>query len=120
MKRLATLILLVGLLAPALSGCFHNQIIVQDNYNASATEADWSKGWQTYLLWGLIPLGENPINVNQACPQGAGIVEVKQTFLNGLVSGLALGGLFSFQSVAVYCARAAAEIETDVDEIAAN
>ena len=109
MKRLATLILLVGLLAPTFSGCYHNQIIVEKNYNSSATEPDWSKGWQMYLLYGLIPLGDNPIDMRQACPQGAGIVEVKKNFLNGLVGGIILGGLLSFQEVNIYCAKAAAD-----------
>jgi len=107
MKRLATLILLVGLMAPTLSGCFHNQIIVEKNYNSSATEPDWRSGWQMYLLMGLIPLGENPIDMTQACPQGAGIVEVKWSFINGLLNNI-IGFILSFQDVAITCAKAPA------------
>ena len=112
MKRLATLILLVGLLAPTFSGCYHNQIIVEKNYNSSATAPDWSNSWQMYLLAGLIPLGENPIDMRSACPQGAGIVEVKQNFVNGLVNRL-IGTILSFQEVSIYCANAAAEAPTE-------
>lgn len=120
MKRLATLILLVGLLAPTLSGCYHNQIIVEKNYNSSATEPDWSNGWQMYVLAGLIPLGENPIDMRQACPQGAGIVEVKQNFVNGLVNRI-IGFVLSFQEVNIYCAKAAAENASEgSDELASN
>ena len=106
MKRFYTLILLVGLMAP-LSGCFHNQIIVEKNYNSSATEPDWRKGWQAYALMGLIPLGENPIDLAQVCPQGAGIVETKQTFVNGLVNAV-IGFFVSFQDVSITCAKAPA------------
>jgi hypothetical protein len=107
MKRFYALILLVGLMMPALSGCYHNQIIVEKNYNSSATEPDFRNGWQMYLLAGLIPLGDNPIDMTQACPQGAGIVEVKQSFVNGLVNRL-IGFILSFQDVSITCANAPA------------
>ena len=115
MKRFSTLILLVGLLMP-LTGCFHNQIIVEKNYNSSATEPDWRSGWQAYALAGLIPLGNNPIDMAQACPQGAGIVEVKMSFVNGLVNAL-IGFFVSFQDVAITCANApAADADPGVDQ----
>jgi len=119
MKRISTLILLVGLLLP-MTGCFHNQIIVEKNYNSSATEPDWRNGWQAYLLFGLVPLGNNPIDMTQACPQGAGIVEVKQSFVNGLVSTLLLGGIVAFQDVAITCARAPAADAGTGDTVASN
>ena len=114
MKRFSTLILLVGLMMP-LTGCFHNQIIVEKNYNSSATEPDWRSGWQAYALAGLIPLGNNPIDMAQACPQGAGIVEVKMSFVNGLVNAI-IGLFVSFQDVAITCASApAADAAPGVD-----
>lgn len=118
MKRFYTLILLVGLMLP-LTGCFHNQIIVEKNYNSSATQPDWRKGFQAYALLGLIPLGENPIDMSQACPQGAGIVEVKQSFVNGLVNAL-IGLFVSFQDVAITCAKAPAADAGTGDTVATN
>ena len=119
MKRFNALILLVGLTLP-MTGCFHNQIIVEKNYNSSATEPDWRNGWQMYLLYGLVPLGDNPIDMTQACPQGAGIVTVKQSFVNRLVSGLLLGGLLGFQDVSITCAKAPAADAGTGPAIASN
>ncbi len=119
MKRLITLLFVVSLAVPTLSGCYHNQIIVEKNYNASATQPDWDSGFQMYLLAGLIPLGDNPVDLSAACPQGAGIVEVKQSFVNGLLNSL-IGVILSFQDLKVYCAKAAAEVETETPQIASN
>jgi hypothetical protein len=119
MKRIITLIFLVALTVPTLTGCYHNQIIVSDNYNASATEPDWRSGFQMYLLAGLIPLGENPVMLDQACPQGAGLIEVKQSFVNGLLNSL-VGTIISFQDVSVYCAKAAAENEAVSEPVASK
>lgn len=119
MKRFVTLFLLIALAVPTLTGCFHNQIIVEKNYNASATEPDWQSSFQMYLLFSLIPLGDNPVDLTQACPQGAGIVEVKQSFVNGLLNSV-IGGILSFQDLKVYCAKAAAQNELEAEEIASN
>lgn len=119
MKRLVTLVFLIALAVPTLTGCYHNQIIVEQNYNSSATEPDWHSGFAMYLLYGLVPLGENPVDLTTACPQGAGIVEVKQTFLNGILNSI-IGPILSFQDLKVYCARAAAENEVEGAELASN
>ncbi len=119
MKRIITLIFVVALTVPTLTGCYHNQIVVSDNYNSSQTEPDWRNGFQMYLIAGLIPLGDNPIMLDQACPQGAGVVEVKQTFLNGLLNSF-VGTIISFQDVSVYCAKAAAENDAIATEPVAS
>lgn len=119
MKRIVTLLFLVSLAVPTLTGCYHNQIIVEKNYNASATEPDWHSGFAMYLILGLIPLGNNPVDLTTACPQGAGIVEVKQTFVNGILNSL-IGGILSFQDLKVFCAKAAAENAIEGDELASN
>lgn len=118
MKRLLPLLIAICLAAP-LTGCYHNQIIVQKNYNASATEPDHHSGFQMYLLMGLIPLGDNPVDLAQICPQGAGIVEVQQTFVNGLLSSI-IGAILSFQDTKVFCARAdsPAALETEGTPVA--
>lgn len=121
MKRIITLLFVVALTVPTLTGCFHNQVVVSDNYNSSATEPDFQNSWQLYLLYGLIPLGENPIMLDQKCPQGAGVVEVKQSFLNGLLSSLLGRGIISFQTVGVYCAKAAADNgDAAIEPVASN
>ena len=119
MKRFVTLFLLIALAVPTLTGCYHNQIIVQENYNSSATAPDWESSFQMYLLFGLIPLGDNPVDLTSACPQGAGIVSVRQSFVNGLLNSV-IGAILSFQDVEVYCANAAAQNELDTDELASN
>lgn len=105
MKKLSTLFLLVALTVPTLTGCFHNQIIVEKNYNASATQPDWANNWRTYLLFGLVPLSSEPIGMTEVCPQGAGIVETKKSFLNGLLSGI-LVNILSFEEAKITCAKA--------------
>lgn len=105
MKRFYALILLVALSLP-MTGCFHNQILVEPNYNSGATQADWHNGWQLYALAGLIPLGQNPIDLATICPQGVGLVETKMSFVNGLVSALLAGGaIISFQDLRITCAN---------------
>jgi hypothetical protein len=63
-----------------------------------------------YLLGGLIPLAD-PVDADTVCPgTGFGLVEVEQTFLNGLLNGL-VGTLISFQEVRVTCATGAGGAE---------
>lgn len=105
MKRFMPLLFVVALLFPSV-GCYHNQVIVQKDYNASATAPDYSEGFRMYLLGGLIPLAD-PVDADTVCPgAGFGIVEVEQTFINGLVNSL-VGSLLSFQEVRVTCATGA-------------
>ena len=105
MKRLIPLILLIALTVPTLTGCFHNRVIVESNYNASAIEPDYAKNWQAFLFWGLVPLGEQ-VDMGTICPQGAGIVETKHSFLNGVFSLIPFVGILSFQQKEIYCAKA--------------
>ena len=106
MKRILPFLFVLALLVPSV-GCYHNQIIVQQDYNASATAPDYSEGFRMYLLAGLIPLAD-PVDADTVCPgKGFGLVEVEQTFLNGLLNSL-VGSLISFQEVRVTCATGAA------------
>lgn len=104
MKRFIASILLVALVMTT-TGCFHNQVIVESNYDSSQPAPDYRNAWQAYAIMGLIPLGNNPIDLAQVCPQGAGVVQTKQTFVNGLVNVL-IGVFVSFQDVSATCARA--------------
>jgi len=117
MKRLIALAFVALIASTALTGCYHNQIIVDKNYNSSATEPDMHNGFQMYLIEGLIPLGDNPIDLNSVCPQGAGIVEVQQSFLDGLINHV-IGAILSFQDTKVYCAKAAAANDVPAGPVA--
>jgi hypothetical protein len=116
MKRLATLALLVGLMMP-MTGCYHNQIIVQKDYDASGT-VDYENPWEMYLIAGLIPMG-GTIDLAQVCPNGAGLIEVQTPFVQGLLSRI-VGILISFQEVKVICATGKGELETELDAVASN
>ena len=114
MKRLIAILFVFALVAP-MTGCFHNQIMVDPNYNPSQTTPDFEHGWQIHLI-GLIDLS-GPVELTQVCPQGAGLLEVERTFVNGLVT--AIVPLVSFQTRRVYCqsAPAAAALSSvDVNE----
>lgn len=109
MKRIMTLLFVLALLLPSV-GCYHNQVIVQKDYNASATAPDYTEGFRMYLLSGLIPLAD-PVDADAVCAgKGFGIVEVEQTFVNGLINSV-IGSLLSFQEVRVTCATGAGSAE---------
>ena len=119
MKRLIFLACLVCL--PLMTtGCWHNQIIVDKNYNAAATAPDYENDWHMYLIMGLIDLGGD-VNLTEVCgDRGAGIIEVEQSFLNGIVNGI-LQNLIVFQTDRVTCATGgSAAVETETPEVTTN
>ena len=77
--------------------------------------------WEHFWLGGLI--GHTKVAVEEMCPSGDATIEAKQTFLNGLVTGLT-GGIYSPTTLKVRCRngrRAALELSTeDVQMIVAD
>ena len=109
MKKLATLFLVLALVAP-MTGCYHNTIITQPDYNAAAVAPDYENDFNMFLIAGLIPLDE-PILLNQVCAgTGAGIVETERTFLNELLNNI-IGIVISFNTARVYCATGRGAVE---------
>lgn len=89
------------------TGCFHNEIVVQRNALAKVetnVAPDYENGWQMYMFWTLLPLGNNPIDIQKVCPEnGVGYIEVEAGLLNSAVTILTVG-ILNFQSVRIWCA----------------
>ena len=114
MKRLIALFL-IGALAAPTAGCFTTTVITDQGYNPSKSVADYEAGWQTFALFGLIPISSE-IELNQICPNGgAGIVQTEMPFLQGLISHILGLTLVSFRTARVYCKGATGNLEIDVD-----
>jgi hypothetical protein len=92
MRRLLALVLFVSLTLFA-SGCFHNTIVVSPDYDPS-TEIPNVEELRIHLF-DIIPLG-SPINMEEVCPTGAGVVETR-SFISLYV--------FGFSQARVYCNR---------------
>lgn len=90
MKRMLTLVLFVALTLFA-SGCFHNQIVISPDYDP-AQEIPNVEELRIHLI-DLVPLG-SPINLDEVCPTGAGVVETRSLFAISILS---------FSQARVYC-----------------
>ena len=104
-KTLATLALLSLV---SLSGCFHQQVIVDSGYDAAKTTPDFQK---THIhILGAINL-ENQAALDEICPNGAGMVENKTLFRSDAVvlppliflSGFPIGPVIAVEQYSVYC-----------------
>ena len=101
MKRLM-LCLMVFAFALSSTACFHNQVITSPDYDPAQEEPDHSE--IQIHIFGLVNV-TGPVNLEETCPQGAGIVE-SRTFVNGWVS-----------EAAVHCTPEGAELDdTTVEE----
>ena len=98
MRHSASLAVTLGLV---LSGCFHQVVQTGRTPGTTVVKKPWTATW----LWGIVPA--TPIDVTRDCPAGVATVETKQTFLNGLVSGLTIG-IFTPRDVTVTCASGTA------------
>lgn len=99
---------LVALLAAA--GCFEHSVHVGGGAPRGPVVYD---RWENFWLGGLI--GHVSVDLDRLCPSGRATVEAKQTFLNGLVSGLT-SGIYTPTTVRVRCGdgrRAALELSAD-------
>jgi hypothetical protein len=107
LKRTTLFALLLVCLA-GLTGCFHQQVIVDPAYDASKTVPDFTRT-HVHVL-GLINL-DNQINLDEVCPSGAGMVENKTLFRSdavfipgiGFILGFPIGPIVAIEEFAVYC-----------------
>lgn len=106
MKKFIPMLFILALVLPSL-GCFHNRVIVSPDYNPSKTTPDHEAIF--IHLFSIIPLSSN-VDLNQVCPNGAGIVEHR---------GLLYGQLpIDFGQVRVYCQGARTDLDGDVPTMA--
>ena len=96
MKRVCLLALLAALMLPAM-GCFQNTIVVSPDYDPRMTVPTHQES-RMHIL-GLVPIGGD-VNLNDYCPQGAGVVQTKVFFPYFVVS---------FGQMSIYCGRTQAQ-----------
>jgi hypothetical protein len=80
------------------SACYRQ--VVQTGRTPGPTVID--KPWHPFFLWGLV--APVPIDVSTQCRTGIATVMTEQTFVNGLVSFIALLGVYSPRHVTITCA----------------
>ena len=90
LKRFLPLLFLISL-ATGLSGCYHQQVIVDTNYNASKSMPDYQSTY--FHILGLFGIS-NDVTLNEVCPNGAGVVENKT---------LITINVLTIEQLAVYC-----------------
>ncbi len=100
MKRNPVLFLMIAA-ALSLTSCWSTRTCVGDYKHTTKVDKEstytYSKGKQTYLFWGLIPLGRT----NVATPaDGNCEIRTRHGFLDALLSFIT-GGLFSMQTIKV-------------------
>lgn len=101
MKRLILLGLLLGLVLPSLA-CYHNQIVVSPDYDPAMT-APTHQETRLHVL-ALIPIGGD-IDLNEYCPNGAGVVETKLFF----------PFIVTFGQMSIYCGNARATLDDELE-----
>lgn len=109
----------VGLSAAVLAaGCFEHTIQVGGGAPRGPVIYDH---WEHFWLSGLV--GHTRVDVERMCPSGQATIELRQTFLNGLVAGLT-SGIYTPVTLKVRCRdgrRAALELTAeDVKRIVAE
>jgi hypothetical protein len=89
MKRLMLSALLMLSMA-GLTGCYKDMIVVDKGYNPAKAVPDFESGRLYIFGFGI---GE-PVSLNQVCPSGAGIIQVKTLFFVSI---------FGYSKDIVYC-----------------
>lgn len=98
--RWLTRTMAVGLLALSLGGCFHSTFL-NGGDGAGAPSPMYTERWYHGAVLGLVDLS-GPVGLDEVCPSGWTRIDTSTSFLNGIVEGL-VGGLYSPQTVTIYC-----------------
>lgn len=97
------------------AGCFEHTVQVGAGAPSSPVIYDH---WESFWLSGLV--GHVRVDVERMCPSGDATIEMRQTFLNGLVAGLT-SGIYTPTTLRIRCRggrRAAMELSAeDVERI---
>lgn len=102
MRTYAQHFLLVGLLVAfcvSFSGCLKAEITTGKQPANETVELSWAHG----LLYGIVPPTNSPLAVGDQCENGVSEVYFRQTFIQGIVQGIA-SSLYSPQRFTVTCA----------------
>lgn len=75
-KRILMMLTLLAL-GTGLSGCFHQQVVVDGQYNAAKTMPDHQATY--FHIIGLVGIGHQT-DLTSKCPNGAGLVENRTIF----------------------------------------
>ena len=94
--RYSKYVLLLAL-AFIFSSCYHAQITTDKAPSSQVIE----KPWANSFIFGLVP--PKVVETASECPDGLAKVETKQSFLNGLVSGLTFS-IYTPMHIKVTCA----------------
>lgn len=89
-KRVLMMLALLALTS-GLTGCYHQQVVVDSDYNASKSTPDFQTTY--FHIIGLLGIS-NTVDIGQVCPGGAGLTENRTVFYIGLVT---------IEQMAVYC-----------------
>lgn len=104
--------------AVMVAGCFEHTIQVGGGAPAGPVVYDH---WEHFWLSGLV--GHTRVDVERMCPSGHATIQMRQTFLNGLVSALT-SAIYTPVTLKVRCEdgrRAALELSAeDVERIVAG
>lgn len=90
---------LIALTLLGSTGCY--RFTVKDS--SVDKGAEHSKEWHPFIIYGLVPIGENPIEAGEKCEGGLASVQKEISFLNGLASWFTFS-LFNPVTVRYTCA----------------
>ncbi len=98
---LKRILLMLTLLAATslMTGCFHQQVVYDSEYNASKTMPDHQA--TSFHIIGLVGVNHQ-LDLNQLCPGGTGLVENKTLFA-AFVPPFIASQVVSVEQVSVYC-----------------
>lgn len=97
-------VLLVVLAGIIVSGCYREELVIQDNMAQKVNRhhnADFER-WNHHLLWGLVALRAD-VDAQKQCPSGTARFERRQNFWHGLVAALT-AGLYTPSRAMLWCA----------------
>lgn len=98
-------ILLLVLLVPLMTGCYHAQVTT----GLEASNEVYKEAWATSFIAGLIP--PDMIDATEHCDNGVAKVETRHSFLN-LVAQAITFSLFSPMEITVTCAAGMSDAST--------
>lgn len=94
-------IVLVTLALVCVTGCYRTEIVAARGIGKPAARAN--DLWYHGLVGGVVDLS-GPLDLDKLCPNGEWTeINVRTSFLNGLLGSMILWGIWSPQTVTVYC-----------------
>lgn len=113
---MATLLVLAGVGAFALTGCYHATVNTELAPSSETHTESFASGW----IYGLVP--PSTVEAAEECSNGVARVETKLSFVNQLVSFVTFG-IYTPMHIEVTCARSGEALllpHSDMIEVPAN